>query len=65
MVASEPFALLAVRLQGELERHRLTCETCDAPAEVRYAQGAAAALRVALRLPQQILADIEAGRKRK
>jgi hypothetical protein len=58
MLASPPFALLTARLKAQLEREREACERSDDRTKLLRAQGAAAALRVALGLPGQLLTEI-------
>lgn len=65
MLASEPFQRVMARIRAELERARESCAGEDDELKLRRAQGAAAALRMALGLPEQILAEIKNGTVRK
>jgi hypothetical protein len=58
MVASPPYQLIVRRLQGELERARAACERENSEREVARAQGACAALRTALHIPDIVLEEI-------
>jgi hypothetical protein len=60
MLASRPFALLRARLAAELERQRAACERAAEAVELHRAQGAVAALRTALDLPERVLKEIAA-----
>jgi hypothetical protein len=59
MIASRPFSLVRERIEKELERQRAICERGDSLVEIHRAQGAAAALRTALGLPEQVLREIQ------
>ena len=59
MVASEPFAWLAQRVEHELDRARTSCETFGDARELARAQGAVKALRTVLGLPALILLEIK------
>lgn len=60
MMKSAPFAMVVKRIESELERERKSCEGADGEVEIRRAQGAVAALRVVLKLPANILAELRA-----
>lgn len=62
MVASPSFALLAARINEELERRRLSCERAEG-ADLFRAQGAVSGLRSVLAFPTMILKEIEGKRK--
>lgn len=57
LAGSRAWGRIKLRLESELERHRATCERSEGN-ELHRAQGAAAAVRVALGLPEQLLAEI-------
>jgi hypothetical protein len=57
MAVSPPFALYTARLMHELDRYRGECEVRDGT-ELHRSQGAAAALRVVLGLPDTILKEM-------
>jgi len=63
MIASPPFAIFRERIEKERDRQIDGCATADITKELRKHQGAAAALRVVLALPAQILKEIEAQKR--
>jgi hypothetical protein len=60
MIASPPFALFVRRIAAELARAQNDCERKDETVSIYRAQGAAAAFRVALALPELIVKEIRA-----
>lgn len=60
MIASAPFAAFKERVENELTRSRLTCETSLDLAAIQRAQGSAHALRVVLELPEGMLKAMKA-----
>ena len=58
MVASSSFQLVLARVNAELVRAVGTCERSVEGIEIYRAQGAAAALRMVLAIPNLILKDI-------
>ncbi len=59
MVQSEPFRLVMERVEAELRRAVDLCARADEERELRRAQGAAAALRMVLGIPERLLAEMK------
>jgi hypothetical protein len=59
MLASAPFQIVVKRLAAELARASDECERAGDTTELFRAQGKAAALRMALKLPQAILEEMK------
>ena len=58
MIASAPFQTLWKRVRAEHERAREACVAGDSVPAIRRAQGAAAALRSVLGMPEQLLGEM-------
>lgn len=59
MIASEAFAILRKRIAAFLDRSRVECESRHEPSALYRAQGAVAALRTVLDLPQMITDEMQ------
>jgi hypothetical protein len=62
LMDSPAWKLVAARLKVMLERHRDGCERSETEMELRRAQGAVAALRAALLVPQILWDELATGR---
>lgn len=58
MIESELFGSIQARIYAEMKRNQDACQSSDSGLKVRRAQGAVAALRAALELPAQMLAEM-------
>lgn len=58
MLASEPYRLISTRIKAELDRALATCECSADPVALHRAQGAIAALRTVVAIPDLILKEI-------
>lgn len=61
MLESRCFRAIWVRIEADLRRRVETCTSSDNELEIRRAQGAAAALRMVLDVPGQLLDEIKRG----
>jgi hypothetical protein len=59
MLRSPLFSIFRARMAAELKRASEACERADGDVEVRRAQGAASAWRVAAGLPEAILDEMK------
>jgi hypothetical protein len=58
MIDSPPYRLVAARVNAELDRALATCERSDVAVTLHRSQGAVAALRTVLAIPELILKEI-------
>ena len=63
MTESAPFLRIWVRIGAENSRAFMRCAREDNELDLRRAQGAQAALAMVLTMPEQILAEMRAGKK--
>lgn len=59
MIASPPFAIFRQRIQAALAVNERACQDQADIIELRRAQGAAKALHMVLRLPEQIVEEMK------